>query len=262
MDNYQVVLDVILETIKKASQVVMDIYHGDFAISYKNDKSVVTNADIASEKIIKTSLQEKFPNYAILSEESVDDLSRIYNDYCFIVDPIDGTQDFVKKTNQFSINIALSYKKEIVVGVIAIPYYNKYYYAIKGQGAYKIENGVKSQIHVSNKTCNLTLLASNFFYNENNYFASSSLIKEIKRVGSSYKACLIAEGSAELYIKDDAKTKEWDSAPCEIIVSEAHGIMRDVYGNKKTYNNADVYNKTGFIITNCIENLNRFKKGK
>ena len=96
----------------------MDIYHGDFAISYKNDKSVVTNADIASEKIIKTSLQEKFPNYAILSEESVDDLTRINNDYCFIVDPIDGTQDFVNKTNQFSINIALSYKKEIVVGVI------------------------------------------------------------------------------------------------------------------------------------------------
>ena len=74
----------------------MDIYHGDFTINIKNDNSEVTNADIASEKLIREELHKHFPTYAILSEETTDDLSRIDNDYCWIVDPLDGTKDYVE----------------------------------------------------------------------------------------------------------------------------------------------------------------------
>ena len=141
----------VLETIKKAKEAVLKIYYEGFEVNIKADNSEVTNADLLSEKIIKESLSKNFPNYAILSEESSDNKERLTNDYCFIVDPIDGTKDYVNKTNNFAINIALAYKKEVVLGVIAVPCRNLYYYAIKGQGAYKIENEIVIKIHVSDR---------------------------------------------------------------------------------------------------------------
>ena len=110
LTKYNKELQVALDAIKQASKVVMEIYHDDFTINIKNDNSEVTNADLNSEKIIKTHLVENFPNYAILSEESTDSLERLNNNYCFIVDPLDGTKDFVNKTNNFAINIALACK--------------------------------------------------------------------------------------------------------------------------------------------------------
>lgn len=249
-----------LDAIKKASKVVMDIYHGDFTINIKNDNSEVTNADIASEKLIREELHKHFPTYAILSEETTDDLTRIENDYCWIVDPIDGTKDFVNKTNNFAINIALSYKNEIVLGVISVPCRNIIYYACEDTDAFKIENGFINKIHVSNRTSNLIMVTSQFFFKNGNEYKDNPLIEKMIAIGSSYKAGLIAEGKADLCIKDDPHTKEWDTAPSEIIVSKAGGFMKDVYGNHRTYNKKDVYNHTGFIITNCKEVLDIFKK--
>lgn len=249
-----------LDAIKQASKVVMDIYHDDFTINIKNDNSEVTNADIASETLIRKELQNHFPTYAILSEETTDDFSRLDNDYCWIVDPIDGTKDFVNKTDNFAINIALSYKNEIVLGVIAVPCRDIYYYACEDSDAFKIENGQVYKINVSNKTKDLTMVTSKFFFKDNDTYANNPLIKEMIAIGSSYKAGLIAEGKAHLCIKDDPHTKEWDTAPSEIIVKKAGGYMADVYGNHRTYNKKDVYNHDGFIITNTKEVLDTFKK--
>ena len=142
MYNLKKEFEVALKAIKEASKVVMEIYHDDFTINIKSDNSEVTNADISSEKIIRNHLITNFPEYSILSEETTDSLERLNNDYCFIVDPLDGTKDFVNKTDNFAINIALSYKNEIVLGLISVPCRNLIYYAIKGQGAYKIDNNI------------------------------------------------------------------------------------------------------------------------
>lgn len=260
LNNYKKEFYVALKAIKEASKVVMEIYHGDFTINYKQDNTEVTNADISSEKIIKEILIKNFPNYSILSEESKDDKERLNNDYCWIIDPIDGTKDFVNKTNNFAINLALSYKHEIVLGIISVPCRNLFYYAIKGQKAYKIENDIVSNITVSNDTNKLIMLASKFFFKNEDEFKNNPSIKEIKSIGSSYKAGLIAEGKAHLCIKLEPVTKEWDTAPSDIIIKEAGGIICDIYGNNMTYNKDDVINRNGFIITNNLINLNKFKR--
>lgn len=248
-----------LDAIKQASKIVMEFYHGDFIINYKQDKSEVTNADLASEKIIKNILFKNFPNYAILSEEGKDDLKRIENDYCWIIDPLDGTKDFVNKTDNFAINIALSYKHEIVLGIIAVPCKNIYYFATINNGAYKEENGIINKIHVSKRRKKLIMLTSKFFSKGNDVYQNHLLIKEIKSIGSSYKAGLIAEGKADICIKLDPYTKEWDTAPSEIIIKEAKGVMSDKFGNHMLYNKEDVYNHNGFLITNSIIITDIFK---
>ena len=240
----------------------MDYYHGDFTINHKNDGSEVTNADIASNQIIIETLKEHFKDYAFLSEENKDNKARLDNDYCFIIDPLDGTKDFVNRTNTFSINIALSYKHEIVMGLIMVPYYNILYYATKDSGAYKIENGIKSKINVANNIDNLTLLYSHFFFKDFDKYKENKLITKMESVGSSYKAGLIAEGKANLCIKSDPNSKEWDTAPSEIIIKEAGGVMTDIYGNINSYNKDDVVNHNGFIIASNKEILDLFKYDK
>ena len=260
MNYLQKEFEVALKAIKEASKVVMEIYHDDFTINIKSDNSEVTNADISSEKIIRNHLINNFPEYSILSEETTDSLDRLNNDYCFIVDPLDGTKDFVNKTDNFAINIALAYKNEIVLGVIAVPCRDIYYYAVKGEGAYKIEKGNISKIQVSDRKENLRMLTSQFFFNNNGEFENNPLIESLTPIGSSYKAGLIAEGKAEFCIKFDDHTKEWDTAPSEIIIREAGGVMSDMYGIENKYNRENFVNTNGFIIANNIEVLNKMKR--
>ena len=132
-------IEVALYAIKKAREKVLEIYHSsDFGVEIKEDNSPVTKADKMSDEIIRNILKENFPNYAILTEESIDDKSRLNNDFVWIVDPIDGTKEFVAHNDQFTINIALSYKHDIVVGVIDIPVYDETFYMGKGKGCFYI----------------------------------------------------------------------------------------------------------------------------
>lgn len=260
--NLEEELSVLLSTIKQAGNIILNVYKNPFSFQLKEDKSVVTQADFESDQYIRTQLLKHFPNYGILSEESKDSPERLYKDFCWIVDPLDGTKDFVNKTDNFSINIALAYHKEIVLGAIFVPIKNTLYYAIKNQGAYKIENNQKIKIHVSQKKNELTMLVSQFFFHDYQNYQNSSLIKNIIPCGSSYKAGLIAEGKGDFCVKFDDHTKEWDTAPSDIIVKEAGGVMTDMYGNEMFYNKKDYVNHFGFIIANHREVLNLFKKAK
>lgn len=247
-----------IKAITLAKKIVMDYYRGDFNIKIKSDNSEVTDADIASNNIILKTLQEHFSNYAYLSEELKDDKTRLSNDYCFIIDPLDGTKDFVNHTDTFAINIALSYKHEIVLGLIMVPVFDVLYYAIKGQGAFKVENGITTKINVAKNEDNLILVCSNFFFKDKDKFENNHLISKIMNVGSSYKSGLIAEGKANICYKSDPNSKEWDTAPIEIIIKEAGGAMSDVYGKQIKYNKDDVYNRNGFIVASSKSILDKF----
>ena len=120
-----------------AREEILKIYEKDFDVEIKSDDSPVTEADKRADIIIKDYLSKKFPNYAFLTEESTDDGSRLENDYVFIVDPVDGTKDFVVKNGQFTTNIGLAYKHEVVAGVVSIPATGVIYYAHKNAGAYR-----------------------------------------------------------------------------------------------------------------------------
>ena len=110
--NLEKELAVAKEAAVKAGYAIMDVYENaeDMQISYKDGDMPLTAADKASNRIIVDALKEAFPEYAILSEEEKDDLSRLDNDYCFVVDPLDGTKEFIKRNGQFTVNIALSYQ--------------------------------------------------------------------------------------------------------------------------------------------------------
>lgn len=251
-------LEVMIEAGKLAREKILEIYHQPFEVEIKSDNSPVTMADKQADLMISQYLKKAFPEYSLLTEESIDDLKRLENDYVFIVDPVDGTKDFCAKNDEFATNIALSYCHEIVVGVVVIPAKGDIYFAIKGQGAYHLyPDGRKQRIHVNDKKDNLTLLTSRFHSTdyENNLPSVDKRITKVQCYGSSIKACKIAEGQAEIHYRRGEGTKEWDIAPIDLIVNEAGGFFVKPDLTTYQYNRADVYNHDGYIITNKLENI-------
>ena len=242
----------------KAKEKIMEIYNQGFDVEIKEDNSPVTIADKTADAIIREHLKKIFPDYAFLTEESEDDKSRLLNDYVWIIDPVDGTKDFVAKDGGFTTNIALAYKHEVVVGVVVAPATGDLYYATKGGGAFHELNGKKEKIHVSDKIDDLTVLTSVFHFNEKEQALiekHSDRIKHTKKFGSSLKACKIAEGLAEITYRMSAGTKEWDTAAFQIIVEEAGGYVLEPDGSRLMYNREDVYNRKGYIVINRKENI-------
>src|SRR5574344_961118 len=201
---------------------ILNVYAQKFDIKIKEDNSPVTQADLKADQTIRTYLKKKYPDYGFLTEESVDSPERLNKDFVFIIDPLDGTADFCDRNGEFTTNIALCYKHEIVAGVVIIPASNLMYYAIKGQGAYRkntLTNEI-AKIHVSNKTEKLTCLTSRFHLSDeekNLIKKHNDKIVNVVTAGSSLKACKIAEGSAEISYRISNGTKEWDTAAFEII---------------------------------------------
>ena len=129
---YERELEAALQAINSVRELILEIYNSDnLGVEIKEDNSPVTKADKAADKKIREILSEAFPLYSMLTEESVDDKSRLNNDYVWIVDPIDGTKDFVAKNGEFSVNIGLSYKHKAVLGVILIPVTGEIYYGVE-----------------------------------------------------------------------------------------------------------------------------------
>ena len=243
----------------KAKIEIMKIYEKGFDVEIKEDNSPVTLADKTADKIIREHLHKCFPEHAFLTEESEDDKDRLSNDYVWIVDPVDGTKDFVAKDGGFTTNIALSYKHEAILGVVVVPVTGEIYYATKDGGAFhQLANGEVERIHVNNKTEDLTVLRSVFHFNEDEKALiekHSDKIKHIAKFGSSLKPCKIAEGKAEITYRMSGNTKEWDTAAFQIIVEEAGGFVLEPNGQRIMYNREDVYNRNGYIVVNRKENI-------
>ena len=251
-------LQVAIEAGLAAQKEILVIYNQNFDVEIKEDNSPVTLADKNSDRIIREILSKAFPKYAFLTEESEDDISRLNNDFVWIVDPVDGTKDFVARDGGFTTNIALSYKHRIVVGVVIVPLTGEIYYASENKGAFYRHNGNDQKIHVNDKTDNLTVLCSVFHSNDIEKALiekHSDKIKHIQKFGSSLKPCRIAQGLAEITYRMSAGTKEWDTAASQIIVVEAGGLFIEPDGKEITYNRKDVYNRKGYIVVNRKENI-------
>lgn len=251
-------LDCALKAGISVIEPIMQIYNRGFDIEIKEDNSPVTEADKLADKLITAYLSSCYPTYAFLTEESDDNKARLENDYVWIVDPVDGTKDFIAKDGQFTVNIALAYKHEVVVGVVIAPATGDIYFASKGNGAFHQNGDSVKQIHVNDKTEDLTVLCSVFHENEkeialiekwNNKIASKA------KVGSALKACHIAEGLAEITYRMSAGTKEWDTAASQCVVEEAGGLFVKPDGTPLRYNREDVYNRDGYVIVNRKENI-------
>ena len=253
----QDIIELFKELSIKAGKEILRVYEKDFDVSYKEDNSPLTEADKLSNEIIVCALKQKYPQYAILAEESTDDLSRLKNDWCFIIDLLDGTKEFVKKNGEFTINIALAYRGKAIAGLIYIPVWGEMYYASLNEGAFYKKGELIKRIHVSDKTTEITMLSSRSHANDklNQLIESNkSKIKNIKSVGSSIKGCLIAKGEAEVYYRY-GYTMELDTAAMQIIVEEAGGVFLQMDKTPMTYNRENPLNEKGFFILNNIKNM-------
>ncbi len=263
---YHEQLEVALEVAKEAGKIVLGIYeHDKLNVEIKNDNSPVTQADKTCDAFVRQKLREAYPEYGLLSEEYADDLSRLEKEYVWIVDPVDGTKDFIAHDDEFAINIALIHNHKVVLGIIAVPAKNICYYATQNGGAYKNENGQISKIKVAKNTTDLVVLKSHFHQlkeEEKIYNQFAALIKEEREVGSAYKAGLIAEGKANLNIKLGPNTKEWDIAPGVIIVQEAGGYFVEPDGKEFSFNRIEVRNLNGYVIMNKMNRDFLPKKGE
>lgn len=258
--NFEKELNAAIEASKMAAKVILEVYNSNFDVEIKKDNSPVTLADKRSDKLIREYLSKIFPDYGFLTEETVDfdDKSRLKKDYVWIVDPLDGTKDFVARTGEFTCNIALSYKHEAVVGVVMVPATNVIYFASKNNGAFKIEKGKVKKINVNNKTDNLLCLKSMMHLRESEVKVierNKDKITSSKSVGSSLKACFIAEGKAEISYRLSDGTKEWDTAAFQVIVEQAGGFVLKPNKERIMYNREDYVNREGFLIINNKENF-------
>lgn len=255
---YEKELSVCKDIVLAASEEILKVYNTDFNVEKKDDESPVTKADIEANKVIVSMLKKEF-NYLIVSEESLNHQQYCDEEYCFIVDPIDGTREFIKKNGEFTVNIALLHKQELVVGVVYAPVLDELYYAVKGQGAFLEKNGEVKRIKVSSRKNQLKVLISR----SHQRLKSVELLEEnknrimnVSRLGSSLKGCRIACGEQDAYYRF-GPTCIWDTAAMQIIVEEAGGSLKLLDGSKINYRKRDYINDEFYIIN---DESNLFKK--
>jgi 3'(2'), 5'-bisphosphate nucleotidase len=232
---------------KRAGDAIMEIYKKDFAVDYKDDKSPLTEADLKANEIICSALGSLYPDIPLMSEENKEIVydERKDWDYYWCIDPIDGTKEFIKKNDEFTVNIALIQKNTPVIGIVYAPAIDEMYSAKKGEGAYK--NGLKLPLEVNeNKSELLRVVASKSHLSaETQEFIDSLDAKEIEQVskGSSLKLVMVAEGSADIYPRL-APTMEWDTAAADAVVRES-GKM--TYQFDETNDTPVQYNKENLL---------------
>ncbi len=242
-----------IEAAQKAGEKIIEIYNTDFKVYTKDDDSPVTTADLASNKIINSYLKQT--NIPILSEEedfgSYETRKKL--EFLWIVDPLDGTKEFLNKFDDFAVNIALISKNKPVFGLIYKPVTKQLIYAEKNKGAFLIENNSEQKLPLITKRKNYIFLKSRSHPDVKleNYLEKLKVLKpnlEIKIVGSSIKFFEIALGNADEYTRFNP-TMEWDTASGQIIVNEVGKSLID-FGTQKemVYNRINLMNN-GFSVT-------------
>lgn len=245
-------IDHIIDIAKKAGDVIMDIYQKDFDVEFKGDSSPLTEADKSAHLVIvdglesiNKSIDEDIP---ILSEEGKHlpyEERKDWN-YFWLVDPLDGTKEFVKKNGEFTVNIALIHNDKPILGVVYAPALCTTYYSKKGSGAFK--DGQQLPIKTANERTDYKIVASrSHMSDETKTFIDgikTDKEKDLISIGSSLKLCLVAEGEADIYPRL-GPTMEWDTGAAHAVVNEA-GMSLEKYSFENGYE-PHLYNKENLL---------------
>ena len=236
---------------KKASKKILEIYNHSFDVKKKLDDSPITKADLESNDIICKSLEKEFPNIPVISEEN---RIRDYKESVFfLVDPLDGTKEFINKNGEFTVNIGLVIDNISRLGVIEIPVTGVQYFS-DGESSFKFEKKNLKKISSLNKRKGIKIVVSRSHLDS----FTINLLNKIKnehstlKVGSSIKFCLVAEGKADLYLRK-GNTMEWDTAAGSAIIKNSHSKVYDFNLNELKYGKKDFRNSS-FIV--CNESIN------
>jgi len=235
-----------------AGKKILEIYDSKYTIENKQDNTPLTTADLAADKIIRNALRELTPEIPILTEESETipfEIRQQWSRY-WLVDPLDGTREFIKRNGEFTVNIALIENHKSILGVINAPVLNTDYYAWREGGAFKKQaTQVAHKIHTRKADKhNLTIAGSRSHANDKlKTFYEKFGDFELLNIGSSLKSCMVAEGSVDLYPRLGL-TSEWDTAAAHCIVDEAGGQITQTDATALRYNTKDSLLNPEFLV--------------
>lgn len=240
-----------MQIAEQAGQKILNIYHQkeEVKIVTKEGGSPLTEADMAAHHHIKDALAELIPEIPFLSEESKDlsyESRKDWQQY-WLVDPLDGTKEFINRTGEFTVNIALIDNNKPILGVVVAPEIGISYYAMQGEGAYKKEGDEVSQIFCKTPQASIRIIASRRHGGEAlQTFLDQYESYELVNAGSSLKICYVAENKADLYPRLGL-TSEWDTAAAHCVLNCAGGVMLQMSETANVSTEELVYNKENIL---------------
>ena len=252
MNTKQLPVELIIDIAKRAGDAILKVYNTDFSVYEKSDQSPLTEADLAAHKIIANSLLELTPEIPILSEESAHipySLRSTWERY-WLIDPLDGTKEFIKRNGEFTVNIALIDNMRPILGVIYVPVTQVTYYGSTEEGAFKQLAGSNAErIKVSPKHSRPIRVAGSRSHAGDSLkcYLKNLGEHEIISMGSSLKSCLVAEGKADIYPRL-GPTSEWDTGAAQAVIEAAGGRITDTNMQPLQYNSKDSLLNPDFFV--------------
>ncbi|WP_375170198.1 3'(2'),5'-bisphosphate nucleotidase CysQ [Marinobacter sp.] len=251
---YNSILSDVIRVADEASERVLHIYQSDFDVHFKNDKSPITAADLASHEVIVRGLRCINNDIPLLSEEGSEipwEERRHWRRF-WLIDPVDGTREFTQRSGEFTVNIALIENGEPVLGVVTVPASGEAYWGIKGEGAYKRDRlGHAHPIRVLEpRTPRRVVASKNHLNQETSAFIETLGEHELVQAGSSLKFCRIAEGRADIYPRL-GPTNEWDTAAAQAVLVAAGGRVDTLDGQPLRYGKENPLNPHFVASSGC-----------
>ena len=233
------------EAALEAGNLILNYYKADYEIRDKGYHNPVTTADHASDKRIKEILTQSFPDYGWLSEETVDSKDRLKNQRVWVVDPLDGTKEFIEGVPHFVVSIALVENGLPIIGVLYNPVTRELFSAAKGKGARLNEKNIHCS--TKNNLSDMIILNSRSETRKGLWNPYINTFGELKPIGSvAYKLGLTAAGEADIFASLRPKN-EWDICAGNCIINESGGRLIDLYGNERKYNQDNTLIEPGLI---------------
>ncbi len=238
---------------QQAAGKIMEIYSADIVVTSKDDDSPLTDADMASHALICAGLQQLTPDIPVVSEEYC---GMAYSERSkwprlWLVDPLDGTREFINRNGQFTVNIALIEDHRPVLGVVQVPARDLCYFAWEGGGAKRRNaDGTIDSIHARRTNTNHLVLAGSRSHGsaeQERFFNALGTNVEILAMGSSLKFCLVAEGRVDLYPRFGL-TSEWDTAAAHCVVEQAGGLVTGMDLSPLRYNTRPAWLNPHFLV--------------
>ncbi|NJD32882.1 MAG: 3'(2'),5'-bisphosphate nucleotidase CysQ [Gammaproteobacteria bacterium] len=241
----------VLDAVAAASTAILEVYASSHDVEYKADESPITRADRAAQDILAARLALLAPGIPMLSEEAEAahdfEVRRRWGEF-WLVDPLDGTREFIGRNGEFTVNVALVREHEPVLGVVAAPALALTYYAARGHGAFRIQGHPQPEpIHVRPAATPLVVVGSRSHRGDSlDGLLTRIGPHELRPMGSALKFCLVAEGSADFYPRL-GPTSEWDTAAAQAVLEIAGGAVTTLDGKPLRYNQRDTLLNPHFI---------------
>ena len=253
---------------REAGKAILEVYHRDYVTTEKEDHSPLTEADLAANAVIIRGLEALYPEIPIMTEESASVPFETRQNWSrfWLVDPLDGTKEFIKRNGDFTVNIALIDSGHPVLGVVFAPCFDLLYYGAQALGAFRqTDGGDVVPIHcTAYESGPLKVVASLSHSGPDTDIVINRLREASQEValvnrGSSLKLCMVADGSADVYPRL-GPTMEWDTAAADAVVRAAGGQVTDLEGNDLSYNKPNLLNPYFTVFgTNPIPGLHEKK---